>query len=416
MSPVDQHSDQPPPGAPGCSPRQAAVEIALCIVEEGFTAYLAGGCVRDELLGIQPTDFDVATSAKPAEIAKIFRGARGVGEAFGVMLVRWKGRVLEVATFRADGPYHDGRRPSDIRFATAEEDAKRRDFTINGLFRDPKTNEVIDFVGGRQDLNARVLRAIGDPAARLNEDRLRTLRAVRFAARFALTVDPETEQAICDAAADLTPVSRERIGGEFRRMFSHPSRTRAVEFLERWGLDTPSLGEVNSMGPAPRTAGLPPDAKFATVLAAWRLDRDSRGVVGSTHRWRDRLNLSGQEWSDLGDTLRAIDALRGSWDGLSKAQRKRLVAGRAFAASLDVLRGEDAPRAGEISAAAQGLAQEPGGVAPVPFVNGADLIALGFRPGPKFKSILDQVYDAQLEGQLQSKEGALRLVQSEFHR
>ncbi|MBM4111447.1 MAG: CCA tRNA nucleotidyltransferase, partial [Phycisphaerae bacterium] len=163
------------------SPHDAARSIAVRLREAGHVAYFAGGCVRDQLLGLEPVDFDVATSARPDEIAALFKGAKGVGESFGVMLVRLGGVVVEVATFRADGPYSDSRRPDSVRFATPEEDAHRRDFTVNGLFMDPQSGEVIDFVGGRADVAARVLRAIGSPHERIREDRLRMLRAARFA-------------------------------------------------------------------------------------------------------------------------------------------------------------------------------------------------------------------------------------------
>ena len=387
--------------------RAAAVAVASAIIDQGFIAYFAGGCVRDEILGLAPTDFDIATDATPDEIAKIFRGARGVGESFGVMLVRWKDRVVEVATFRADGVYHDGRRPSDIRFTTAEEDAQRRDFTINGLFRHPTTGEIVDFVKGQEDLAKRVLRAIGDPVARLREDRLRTLRAVRFVARFELTVDPETEHAICDAARDLVGVSRERIGGEFRRMFSHRTRARAVQLIEKRGLDAPALGESNSTGPCERVERIPDEASFGTVLAAWWLDRRGRADSVKPGEWRSTLNTSGSEWKQCGEILDIIATLEGSWEGLSTAQKKRLAARMDFNSALSVLFGIDARRVHEIRLEVDGLALEPGGLAPMPFLTGVDLIALGHAPGPKFKAILEQIYDRQLEGHVTSNEQAV---------
>lgn len=402
--------------SPRCGAREAAVAVASIIIDRGFTAYLAGGCVRDEILGLVPTDFDIATSAPPDEIVKIFRGARGVGEAFGVMLVRWKGRVIEVATFRTDGEYHDGRRPSDVRFATANEDAQRRDFTINGLFRHPLTGEVIDFVHGQEDLTNRVLRAIGDPAARLREDRLRTLRAVRFAARFELSVDPKTEHAICEAARDLSGVSRERIGGEFRRMFSHPTRMHAVQLIERWGLDAPALGELNSIGECPRVAGLPGEVSFATVLAAWRLDRADRTPAPAVGEWRDALNLSGNEWKECWESLEIISILRSRWDDLSKSSRKRLASRSAFSSAMKVLFGVDAERVHEIQKSVDRLAAEVGGLAPEPLLNGSDLISLGCEPGPRFKSLLDQTYDRQLEGDLNFKEEAIAFARAEWAR
>ncbi len=400
--------------SPRCGAREAAIAVASVIIDHGFTAYLAGGCVRDEILGLHPTDFDIATSAPPDEIAKIFRGARGVGEAFGVMLVRWKGRVIEVATFRADGVYHDGRRPTDVRFATAQEDSQRRDFTINGLFRHPVTEEIVDFVNGKEDLANRILRAIGDPAARFREDRLRTLRAVRFAARFEMSIDPETEHAICEAARDLKGVSRERIGGEFRRMFAHSTRMRAVQLIERWGLDAPALDESSSVGDCPRLAGLTNEPSFATVLAAWRLDRADRVPPPIAGAWRDSLNLSGNEWKEFSEILEIVSALYEQWEDLSKSGRKRLAARGAFSAALQILVAVEAERIGGIRAIVDALATEVGGLAPESFLTGSDLIALGFAPGPRFKTLLDRMYDLQLEGKLMSKEAAIALARTEW--
>lgn len=406
--PHPEPNDQRAPSRlPSCDAREAATSVAAVIASQGFTAYFAGGCVRDEILGITPTDFDLATDASPDQIASMFRGARGVGESFGVMLVRWKGRVIEVATFRSDGPYHDGRRPSEVRFATAEEDAKRRDFTINGLFRDPKTDQIVDFVNGQADLSNRILRAIGDPAARLLEDRLRTLRAVRFAARFGLAVDPETEKAISAAALDLRAVSRERVGGEFRRMFAHRSRALAVELIEKWGLDVASLGEPNSKGVCPRVANLPAVASFGTVLAAWRLDRSDRTPASSHGPWSETLNTSGSEWREYCEILETIEIIAREWEGRSRAARKRLASRATFLAALQVMAGVDPVRVQSLEAAVGLLAAEVGGLAPEPFVTGGDLISMGFEPGPKFKSVLDSVYDLQLEGVVTSKAQAL---------
>lgn len=416
MNKPESDSQESSSRLPACSAREAAVAVARLIIERGFIAYLAGGCVRDEILGLSPTDFDIATSAPPDEIIKIFRGVRGVGEAFGVMLVHWKGRIIEVATFRSDGEYHDSRRPSDVRFANANEDAQRRDFTINGLFRHPLTGEVVDFVDGQKDLSNRILRAIGDPSARLREDRLRTLRAVRFAARFEMTVDSATEQAICDAARDLCGVSRERIGGEFRRMFSHPTRLRAVQLIEQWGLDAPALNESNSIGSCARIAGLPREVSFATVLAAWRLDRATRSPDHTSQVWRESLNLSGIESKEMMEILEIVSTLGSQWDNLPKSARKRLASRSAFSSALKVLFGVAPDRVRGIQKTVEHLANESGGLAPQPFVSGSDLIALGFEPGPRFKVLLDRTYDCQLEGEITSKEQAIAFAHQEWKR
>jgi len=394
--PPQQHARH----APAVAPRAAALAIARLLRGKGHIAYLAGGCVRDELLGIEPADYDLATDAKPEQIQQVFPKARGVGESFGVMLVRFQGRTVEVATFRSDGPYHDGRRPSEVHYATAQEDAQRRDFTINGLFRDPESGDVVDFVGGQRDLATKTLRAIGVPQDRIREDRLRSLRAVRFAARFSLQVDGETQTAIEATAAELRGVSRERVGGELRRMLAHPTRHRALMLLEQWRLDASALGEAHSAGELPRSAGLPADASFATTLAAWSLDRAQRGVSIGVEHWSDALNLSSRERTELMETRRIVAVILVDWRTLGKSGRKRLASTPCFTGALDIVAGCAHDHAHAVRNEVEGLAREAGGLAPAPWVRGDDLVQLGFAPGPAFKRVLDGVYDLQLEGKL----------------
>ena len=210
--------------------RDDAVNIIRQLQHAGHVAYLAGGCVRDELLGLTPSDFDVATDAVPDRIRILFQYARPVGEHFGVILVRARKHWIEVATFRTEHSYSDNRRPDRVEFTTADNDAARRDFTINALFKDPVRDEIIDFVGGRDDLRRRLIRAVGNPAERLAEDHLRALRAVRFAARFDFNLDPATADAIRATARSeqgqgLPGISRERIGNELRLILPHPARS-----------------------------------------------------------------------------------------------------------------------------------------------------------------------------------------------
>lgn len=393
--------------APAIAPRAAALAIARLLRQKGHVAYLAGGCVRDELLGLEPTDYDLATDARPEQIQEVFPKARGVGESFGVMLVRFQGRTVEVATFRSDGPYHDGRRPSEVHYATAQEDAQRRDFTINGLFRDPESGDVVDFVGGQRDIATKTLRAIGDPQDRIREDRLRSLRAARFAARFSLQVDARTQAAIEATAAELKGVSRERVGGELRRMLAHPSRLRAVTLLEQWGLDASALGEAHSAGELPRVAALSPRASFATALAAWSLDRAARGVLVGVGHWSEAVNLSLRERADLMETRRIVGVIAAEWRGFPKSARKRLASVPCFIGALDVLLGSDTDHAHTVRREVEALAREEGGLAPTPFVRGDDLVQLGFAPGPAFKRVLDGVYDLQLEGKVNDPAAAL---------
>src|SRR5882724_1703414 len=217
--------------------REDAEAVVRRLRDAGHVAYFAGGCVRDLLLGLEPKDYDVATDAVPQIVRSLFRNTQAVGQAFGVILVRLGRSVIEVATFRSDGQYVDGRRPSEVRFTTAQEDAQRRDFTINGLFLDPLDGDrVIDYVGGQEDLAARRLRAIGDPAARFGEDHLRLLRAVRFAARFGLEIAPATAMAIESRAGLLKGISPERIAIELREMLCPPTRSAAWLLLWQFKL------------------------------------------------------------------------------------------------------------------------------------------------------------------------------------
>src|SRR5688572_4647494 len=228
---------EPQPPNPGGkrSDRGDAVAVVRRLREAGHVAYFAGGCVRDLLLGRQPKDYDVATDAPPARVRKLFANTQAVGAAFGVILVRDGRSTIEVATFRADGAYADGRHPMEVRFTTAEEDAARRDFTINGLFLDPLDGDgdgrVLDFVGGRDDLDAGVIRAIGEPERRFEEDHLRLLRAVRFAARLGFGVESKTAAAIRLHAPQLKRISPERIADELRVMLTPPTRGDAWRLL-----------------------------------------------------------------------------------------------------------------------------------------------------------------------------------------
>ena len=389
------------------SPREAATRIASTLSTAGFVAYFAGGCVRDRVIGIEPADYDVATDATPEQIAGVFPSARGVGEAFGVMLVRMGGRTIEVATFRSEGGYVDGRRPTEVRFTNAAEDAQRRDFTINGLFEDPATGTIIDYVDGQADIAGRRLRAIGDPDARFREDRLRTLRAARFAARFSLAVDPATAGAARRYAPDLAGVSRERVGQELRKMLAHPTRAAGLALVEQWSLDAPALLEPHSTGELARVSALPEHASFAESLAAWRLDRLSRDVPPSPGDWTAALVLSNREAADMAETVALVEWIRSSWQGARTAARKRRAARPAFAAALAIRAGEDRDHASEIRLCVGALEREPGGLAPVPFISGDDLIAAGLAAGPRFKELLERAYDRQLECEVRSREEAL---------
>lgn len=419
-----------PSHIPHTESRDAATHIVRALAAHGHIAYFAGGCVRDELLGLVPTDYDVATDAVPNRIAELFPKTAHVGASFGVMLVKIGRVVVEVATFRADGNYSDNRRPDSVRFSTPEEDAQRRDFTVNALFLDPLAPSspaspaptIIDHVAGLPDLASRVLRAVGNPDARLNEDHLRALRAARLAAKLGFTVDPATARAIRNHAAHLSGVSRERIGEEVRRMLGHPSRARAAALLRELSLEGPALqlsrptiaAGPSPSNPFPRLAALAPTdamALYPMTLAAWVLDLGlEQAAPDPASQLRSALCLSNEDLTWLRAILIHHHTLRISWAGAPVAQQKRWAASRGFAEAVEILRTTDPAPAQAIAARVHELAQTHGGLAPVPLLDGDHLQRLGLKPGPSFKHILDQVYDAQLEGRVRDLAGASDLA------
>lgn len=395
---------------------QAACQIVRALKGAGHEAVLAGGCVRDRLLGIVPKDYDVATSATPEQVKAVFPGSKGVGEAFAVVLVRHEEVVTEVATFRKDGPYADGRRPDYVELdgATMEEDAARRDFTINGLFEDPdgeEASKVIDFHDGVADLKKhRCVRAIGDPAARIAEDRLRMLRAVRFAARFGFHIEAATKHAIVKHAPELGAVSRERVGGEVVMMLGHQARAQAAGMLQELGLDVAILGSA-APSDFPRLASLSVEASDAAALAAWALDRGMSGDVAGT--LRDALRLSNGTEDAIRDALGLLPRLMAEWPAAGVAAKKRMANHPGYQAAWWLLETTSPESAQTIAAEVADLAQGIG-LAPVPLLSGDDLIAAGHRPGPHFAVALDAAYDAQLAGCISSLEDAMAIAERTF--
>lgn len=392
------------------TPRAAATAIARRLIDAGFTAFFAGGCVRDRLRGEDPSDYDIATDARPEQIRQLFPSARGVGESFGVMLVRRSGFTIEVATFRSDGVYSDGRHPDEVTFSDAEHDARRRDFTINGLFEHPLTGEIIDYVEGRADLERGVIRCIGDPFARLREDQLRMLRAARFAARFDFALDPATTAAIQASAGALRGVSRERIGQELRLMLAHPRRVRAASLVESLGLDASVFDEPHQAVDHPSLEAVDATSPFVPALAAWLVDRHGPGPEWQevVRRWTRSLVLSNAERREMQSILSTRDDLR-TWAGARVARRKRIAARESFGPALRLIAVETPSAAAVIGEDVRELAET--GLAPPPFVDGDVLIeTLRLAPGPRFKELLEAVYDAQLEGEVRSVEEAVEWV------
>ncbi|MEM9066464.1 MAG: CCA tRNA nucleotidyltransferase [Planctomycetota bacterium] len=411
--------------------REQATEIARALQDAGHVAYFAGGCVRDDLLGLDPTDYDVATDATPDRVQELFGRTSEVGAHFGVVLVhpQPKAQAVEVATFRADGEYTDNRRPDRVTFSTPEADAQRRDFTINALFLDPVASEsstaplleqVIDFVGGVSDLKAGVVRAVGDPEARLKEDHLRALRAVRFAARLGFRIDEATGEAIRDHASELAGVSRERIGEEIRKMMADTYRSVAVWQLQYLDLDAPVFDQPHSNASAPRTLGrLGDDSSFPLCLAALALDRglvEVSQVAGLVEAWRRALMLSNQERDALKAVLEGYAQLERAWGSMSIAEQKRTASAGWFPDAMILLSARDTVAMVRLSRQVEKLAASPGGLAPRPLLDGDQLIAQGFRPGPRFGEVLGLLYDAQLEGRVGTLEEAIDLARALFER
>jgi poly(A) polymerase len=394
--------------------RELATEVVTKLQAAGHTALWAGGCVRDELLGLTPADYDIATSATPEQVNQLFRRCHSFGASFGVVEVLgprdehgdWL--KVQVATFRTDGTYSDGRRPDSVQYSSPEEDAARRDFTINGLFFDPVTQQVMDYVGGKADLEARVLRAIGDPVARFTEDKLRVLRAVRMAARFGLTVDATTWQAVVRMAGQIQVVSVERIAEELRKMLTHPSRGRGMTLLRESGLlklILPEAGELPEKMASTEVAKL----AFEVALAGLMRECDAKDVA----RVAKRLKLSNQEVDDVLWLVTKQQLLvqnphppRSTLFPLLADERRLLLL------MFLILCGQS--EAGEL--ARRTLNNHlPGELNPPPLLTGDDLKQLGYKPGPQFKVWLDEVRRMQLDSELTSRAEAEAWVRSQQH-
>jgi poly(A) polymerase len=387
--------------------REFAIEVVSKLQREGFAALFAGGCVRDELLGLTPADHDVATSATPDQVKALFRRCHSFGASFGVVEVlgpkdangEWL--KVQVATFRSDGTYSDGRRPDSVTFSSPEEDAARRDFTINGLFYDPIAHQVIDYVGGRADMAAKVLRAIGDPYLRFAEDKLRILRAVRMAARFELAIDPTTLAAMKEMAPQISAVSAERVAEELRKILTNKHRERGVRLLGEVGLVEHILPEVDR-DPAEweRTCEavgrLPVQASFELTFTAL-IRKTGPGGIGSISR---RLRLSNDEWERISWLwMRTEHVSRDEPNSrlypllAHPAVHELLTLHRAQGADPDVLDHLEA------------LLRDhpPETFNPPRLLSGDDLKAMGLKPGPHFKRLIDTVRDLQLDGVLNTR-------------
>ncbi|MDR5709061.1 MAG: CCA tRNA nucleotidyltransferase [Armatimonadota bacterium] len=413
--------------------------------EAGYEAYWAGGCVRDLLLGRTPKDYDVATSARPEEVLRLLPDAIPVGAAFGVVRVRVGEHWIEVATFRTEGPYLDGRHPAEVHYASAREDVLRRDFTINGLLLDPLTGKLIDWVNGQRDLAERRIRTIGDPQQRFQEDRLRMLRAVRLAVELDFAIEPETFAAIRSLADRIRTTSWERIRDELTRILSSPRRAHGLRLLDASGLLAHILPEVAAMKGVPQPLKYHPEGdvfehtvrvlealRTPTVTLAWgallhdvgkplTLTWDGRARFPGHDRVGaevareicSRLRLSHQETERIvtlvRDHMRLSDLPR-----MREGKRRLFFARPDFEELLELYRADCVASNGDLTTYEWILTRcqelRPEDINPPRLLTGRDLIALGLTPGPIFRELLAAVRDAQLEGRVHSQREALELV------
>jgi len=429
--------------------REFAIEVVRRLREAGYEALWAGGCVRDELLGLTPKDYDVATDARPEQVQRLFRRTIAIGASFGVIAVIGpRPFTIEVATFRSDVSYSDGRRPDAVVFSTAREDALRRDFTINGMFFDPLTNALHDYVGGRADLDARILRAIGDPAARFSEDKLRMLRAVRVATRFDLAIELQTSAAIERMAPQIGVVSAERIADELQKTLILPGRARGMRLFMDLGLAEPLIPELVPMRGLPQGAPAAPtgdlwehvlrvldllgrEPSFPLAFAALLHDIGKPRTVGRTP---DRYTFYGHE--HVGKRLTGEIALRLRLSNDDRERAEWLVEKHQILCDVRQMRTSklktllihpgireliDLHRADALASGrgtehveyCEQLLREwsMADLNPPPLLTGHDLARGGLTPGPLFKRLLEAVREAQLEGTIKSAKDARELVE-----
>ena len=424
------------------SPRDAALDIVRQLQRAGFSAFWVGGCVRDFLLGREPGDYDIATSARPEEVERLFQRTIPVGRKFGVIVVITGGRQFQVATFRAEADYRDGRHPEQVAFGDAEADARRRDFTVNGLFYDPVQRQLLDWVGGEADLRARIIRTIGSPTERFAEDHLRLLRAVRFAAQLDFSVEARTFAALKTHAAKIKTVSAERIRDELLKLFQPPHAARGLELLQQSGLLDQVLPEIAvttacEQSPDFHPEGsvfnhlrlmlqhLPPNADaslpWAVLLhdVAKPVTRSTDPTTGSTHFYGhekigadmaeeilERLRFPHKQADEIVKAVRYHMQFK---DGLQmrKSTLRRLLMRPTFPLELALHRLDCLGSHSRLDvydfllAEAKALEQTPE-LRP-PLVTGDDLIALGMQPGPALGALLAEIREKQLQDELRTK-------------
>lgn len=431
---------------------QLAFEIASKLKEHKFIAYFAGGSVRDHLMGKEPEDFDIATSATPDQVEALFEHTIPVGKQFGVVLVVRDQINFEVATFRCEGGYVDGRHPSEVSFSVPEEDARRRDFTVNALFYDPFAKKIIDFVQGAGDIEKKLIRAVGDPDTRFHEDKLRLLRAIRFAATLGFEIEAPTWAAIQKNASAITQVSPERIRDELVKMFTRPGAGRGFQMLSESGLMKVILPEMEAMHGVEQPPEHHPegDVFIHTRLLLEKLDQPNVPIalgalfhdVGKpptfqirngkitfynhaqhgakmTEAIMKRLRFSNQEIHAVAECvenhMKFADVQK-----MRPARLKTFMARPTFKEELEVHKIDCQSSHGKLDnfhflkEKLETFSQEE--LKPKAWINGHDLIRLGLSEGPKIKEVLDAIYDKQLEGMVRSREEALAEAEKEVKR
>ena len=430
--------------------RRAAGEIVRRLRSEEFQAYLVGGCVRDLVLGREPKDYDVTTDAIPEQVLRLFPDGLTVGAKFGVIIVPGEAGNIEVATFRSDGRYADGRHPNEVRYAkTPQEDVRRRDFTINGLLYDPVTEQVLDYVGGQADLRGRRVRTIGDPYDRFTEDRLRMLRAVRFAARFEFTLDPAALDAILRLAPHIRKVSAERVRDEILKLLTEGQARRGFELLDQTGLLEQVLPEVKRMQGVEQPPEFHPEGdvwthtlmmlenmrhptatlalgvllhdvgKPPTFSVRERIRFDNHAEVGAkmAEALCNHLRLSSRDTERVAELIKHHLRFK-DFPHMRRSKQLRFLRMEGFEEHLELHRLDCLASHGDLTnyEQARRLLEETPlvEIKPQPLLRGDDLIARGYVPGPLFKQILRHVEDAQLEGSLHTREDALRLVEEHY--
>lgn len=432
---------------------EEAKKIIHTLQEAGFCSYFAGGAVRDQLMGKTPKDFDIATQATPDQVIKLFPHSDAIGKHFGVILVKVRGMSFEVATFRTDGSYEDGRRPESVTFSSPEEDAQRRDFTINGMFYDPIQEQLIDYVGGQEDLTAGVVRAIGNPEERFNEDALRLMRAVRFSVKTGFPVEPETLKALKSCSDLLAQISVERIQEELSKILTHGRRVDGVKLLVETGLMHHIIPEYYALIGCEQPPQFHPegDVYIHTNLALSHLEDEAPlslclavllHDIGkpSTYSYDEevqRIRFNGHDkvgaemareiLSRLRYSNAIIDDVRVMVDNhmqfmnvqqMRTAKVKRFLARPTIEQEMELHRVDCASSNGFtdnydfLREKQEEFANEP--IIPLPLITGRDLIELGMKPGPTFKALLRDVQTEQLEGRLNTREEALAFVSSAY--